>query len=171
MDQVAKSKAKKREYKTKLAAALRRIESLEYELALIRTERDKAIGEKCLATAKLKEQAEELTSFQARATALENSYVTMKIEHVNLKSNFESLKDDYDISKKMIQLRDREIQNLTKSQDSKRKNHPDTPTRMKETLRPPVNKNIKPFPSTSFSFNLIHSNKNSFTSSMRDDDH
>ena len=58
-----------------------------------------------------------------------------------------------------------------KAQDPKKKAIPDTPTRCKESLRPPMNKNLKPFPSTSFSFNIMTNSRSSHTNSMRDDDH
>lgn len=169
MDLNLKIKQKKREYKKKFLEAQRLLQDTQYELKLLRDERDKAIGEKCLATAKMKEQFEDLSSLQFRYQHLETSYISMKIDHVNLKSNYESLKDDYEISKKMLAMRDKEIQGLSKIQDSKRKAQPDTPTRLKEPQRPPINKNIRPFPSASFSFNLISSKQSSFNGSFKEE--
>jgi len=168
-----KEKNKKKEYKEKWKEAERRAELLESELKLVKEERDRFIGEKCLATAKFKENSEELVVTQNRFQMLENNYVKQKVEYVNLKSAHESLKEDFEALKKMLTLRDKEIQGLSKQQDLRRKAHPNTPTRSKDSLKPPnPNPSIRPFPSTSFSFNLISSsNKNSFTSSFREEDH
>lgn len=172
MENLGKDKIKKKEYKARLQQAELKIEQLSLELQLVREERDRTIGEKCLATAKYKENTEEIHSLQSRYQMLESNYIKQKLDHINLKSNHESLQEDFEVMKKLLAARDKEIQALTRQNDSKRKNHPDTPTRNKELLKPPqVNKNIRPFPSTSFSFNLISSNKNSFASSFRDDDH
>lgn len=168
-----KQKIKKKEYKEKWRETEKRAELLECELKIVREERDRVIGEKCLATAKFKENSEELVLMQNQFQVLENSYVKQKVEFVNLKSAHESLKEDFEVLKKMLAMRDKEIQGLSKQQDIRRKAHPNTPTRAKDTLKPPhLNTNIRPFPSTSFSFNLISSsNKNSFTSSFREEDH
>ena len=172
MERTNKDKEKKKVYKEKLREAERKIDVLTMELKLVREERDRMIGEKCLATAKYKEHIEEVASIQERYQSLENSYIKQKLDHINLKSNHESLAEDFEVLKKLLSSRDKEIQALTKQHDQKRKAHPDTPTRNKELLKPPqINKNIRPFPSTSFSFNLISSNKNFFASSFRDDDH
>ena len=165
-------KTKKKAYKAKLAEALRQKEELLYELQLLRSERDKAIGEKCLAQAKLKEQTEETISLQADYQSIEKSFISMKIEHVNLKSAHESLKDDHEISKKMLKLRDNEISSLLKTQDPKKKLPPSVPkNNAKEPAKIQMNKNIKPFPSTSFSFNIYSPNRGSLSNSYREEEH
>lgn len=173
MEEDCKDKAKKKLYKNKWKDAERVIEMLKHELNLLRDERDRAIGERCLVTANLKETSEELSLMHSRFEMLENNYVKQKVEHANLKSLHESMSEDFEIIKKMLTARDKEIQNLTKQQEIRRKKNPETPTRSKELLKPPSqNKNIRPFPSSSFSFNFISSsNKNSFTSSFREEDH
>ena len=171
MEDINILKSENEVYKRNLENALRHSQDLEFELKLVREERDKAIGEKYLALAKLKEQAEDVASLQARFQAMETSSITMKIEHVNLKSNYESLKDDNDISKKLLQIRDNEIRNLIQAQDPKRRPQPQTPTKLKESIRPPINKNLKPFPSASFSFNIIPSHRLSNNGSLREDTH
>jgi chromosome segregation ATPase len=170
MDPYQTIKAKKSTYKLKLNESIKEVQALQRELEQVRQERDKAIGEKCLAQAKLKEQDEEVCSLQLNLKALESSYITMKIEHANLKSNYESLKDDHEIVRKMICIRDNEIKSLTNIQNTQKKIGNLVP-KAKESLKPPINKNIKPFPSSSFSFNLYSNNKPSHSSSWREDDH
>lgn len=167
MDELRILRQSNEECKQKVEEDRRKIQDLEFELKLVREERDKAIGEKYLALAKLKEQCEEVVCLQDRVHQLETSFITMKIEHVNLKSNYESLKDDLDISKKMLQIRDNEIRGLAQAQDLKRTQKTETPKG--KDARPPTNKNIRPFPSTSYSFNIISSSHSSRRNSFREE--
>lgn len=181
-----KSKNENKILKATIEQLKEHTQDLARNLKLVTEERDTEIGKRFLAIAQLKEQTEELQSAIKRAEYCEDAYIKLKLSYVEIQSQFETMKDELEAANKILKIKDTEINNLSKSNDRITKNPKqssynrplyslpsDRVTRnpsFNESKTIDLSKNIKAFPSSSYSFNLLKPRKRSIASSLKGDE-